>query len=301
MMRRQDVWPLAAIGFVLAVTAGWWGFALWSVPGAPAWLERARSVCFNITESGLPDTKGWLLLLGQPPIMVGFLLVGWRDSVAESLRRLLATGWGRAAVGVTLALGLTGVGLTAARVADARLPEVAWGAEGPAALTHPRIDRAWPEAEGLVDQTGATFSVERLRGRPALVTFAFGHCETLCPLVVEQARAARSELDRRGEEVSLVVFTLDPWRDTPGRLPAIHAAWQLHPEHDFLVGGPVDAVEAGLDAWDISRTRDLRTGDVLHPGVIYLVDSDGTVAYASTGGVEHVVSLFDRLGMASMP
>ena len=295
MMRRQDLWPLGAIGLVLAVTAGWWGLALWSVPGAPEWLERARAVCFNITESGLPDTKGWLMLLGQPPIMVGFLLIGWREAVADSMRRLLGTGGGRVAAGGTLALCAAGLGLTAAKVADARLPGVEWGGEGPAPLAHPRIDRPWPETEGLVEQAGQAFWIERLVGRPALVTFAFGHCETLCPVVVHQALAARDELDRRGVETSMVVFTLDPWRDTPSRLVTLARQWGLDPARDFVVGGTVEAVEAALDAWGIARTRDERTGDIVHAGVIYLVERDGTIAFSSTGGVEHVVSLGARL------
>ena len=295
MTRRQDVWPLAAVGFVLAVTAAWWGFALWSLPGAPAWVERARSVCFDITASGLPDTKGWLLLLGQPPIMVAFLLVGWREAVGRATRRLLATAGGRAAAGGTLALCLLGVALTAVRVAEARAPAASWGTPGPAAADHPRLDRAWPAISGLVDQRGAAFTLPRLEGLSALVTFAFGHCATICPLVVHEAAAARAKLDARGHAVSLVVLTLDPWRDTPSRLGGLHARWGLDSERDFVVGGAVDVVEAALDAWAVARTRDERTGDVVHAGVIYLVEPDGTVAYASSGGATHVVSLFERL------
>jgi protein SCO1/2 len=301
MMRRQDVWPLGAIGLVLTVNAAWWGLALWSVPGAPAWLERARAVCFNITESGLPDTKGWLMLLGQPPIMVSFLLVGWGRAVGDSLRRLLGTRLGRAAAGATLALFLTGLGLTAAKVVDARLPDVAWGADGQAPLAHPRVDRPWPEAGGLIEQAGLAFSLERLGGRPALVTFAFGHCETLCPVVVHQALAARAELDRRGVEASLVVFTLDPWRDTPRRLGTLLRQWGLDPTRDLVVGGSVEAVQSGLDAWSVARTRDERTGDILHAGIIHLVEPDGTIAFSSAGGVEHVVSLGERLLAATTP
>lgn len=50
-------------------------------------------------------------------------------------------------------------------------------------------------------------------------------------------------------------------------------------------------VEAALEAWDVGRTRDERTGDIVHPGLVYLVERDGTVAYLATGGVEQLVSL----------
>ena len=299
-MRREDAWPLGALGLILAISASWWGFALWSIPGAPSWVERARAVCFNITESGLPDTKGWLLLLGQPPIMVALLLVGWREPVVRSVRRLLSSGPGRAAAGAALGLVLYAVGMAAARVADARLPEVTWHEAGQAPADHPRLDRSWPEVEGLVDQEGRSFSHASLAGRSALVTFAFGHCETLCPLVVEQTRAARAILERGKErpdqeEISLVVLTLDPWRDRPSMLASLRARWRLDPGRDFVVGGSVDVVEAALDAWGISRARNTRSGDVVHAAVVYLVEGDGTVAFASAGGVEHLASLGRRL------
>ena len=92
---RRDVWPLGAVGFILAVSAAWWALAFWSAPGAPEWLERTRAVCYNVTETGLPDGKGWLLLLGQPPAMLAMLMAGWGRRVRDSVGRLLASAGGR--------------------------------------------------------------------------------------------------------------------------------------------------------------------------------------------------------------
>jgi len=292
MIERRDLWPLGAIGFILAVSAAWWTLALWSVPGAPEWLERARTVCFNITESGLPDAKGWLLLVGQPPTMLAVLVVGWPDRVRSSLRRLLSTAPGRAVSITTAATVVAGLALAGARVLDARPPEITFGADEPAPETYPRLDRAWPAATGLVDQHGATFDLGSLEGRAAMVTFAFGHCETICPLVVHQARAARQRLER---DMAIVVLTVDPWRDTPGRLAALVEQFDLDAERDFLVGGPVEAVTSAIDAWNVPRTRDELTGDITHPGIVYLVEPDGTVAYGSTGGLVQMLSLAERL------
>lgn len=289
---RRDVWPLGAVGFILAVSAAWWALALWSVPGAPEWLERTRAVCFNITETGLPDGKGWLLLLGQPPTMLALLMVGWGPRVRESLRRLLGSSVGRLAVlGVGTAM-ITGLTMAGTKVLNARVPEVTWGVDEPAPETYPRLDRPWPAAPGLVDQRGDPFGVASLDGRRALVTFAFGHCETLCPAVVHQARATRLELQG---EWPIVVLSLDPWRDTPGRLPALVEQFELDPTTDFVVSGSVEDVNRALDAWEIPRQRDERTGDVTHPGIVYIVDSEGTLTFASTGGVAQMVSLARRV------
>lgn len=292
MIDRRDAWPLGAVGFILAVSAAWWTLALWSVPGAPEWLERTRSVCFNITETGLPDAKGWLLLIGQPPGMLAVLVVGWGKEVRASFRRLLSSAGGRMTVlGVAVAV-FTGLTMAGTKVLNARVPEVAWGTDEAAPETYPRLDRPWPAATGLVDQGGDVFGLTSLDEQPALVTFAFGHCKTLCPAVVHQARATRLELEG---DWPIVVLTLDPWRDTPSRLPALVEQFELDPERDFVVSGSVEDVNAALDAWGIPRERDEQTGDVTHPGIVYIVDSEGSLAYGATGGVAQMVSLAERV------
>ena len=291
-MERRDAWPLGAIGFILIVSAAWWGFALWSVPGAPDWLERTRSVCFNITESGLPDAKGWLLLVGQPPTMLAMLLVGWWAEVRSSLARLVSLPRGRMAALGVVTVTFTGLTLAGAKVIDARVPEVSFGIDEPAPDTYPRLDRVWPVMEGLLAQGALPFDLAQLEGRNALVTFAFGHCATICPLVVHQARAVRLEAEL---DLAIVVFTLDPWRDTPSRLPDLLDQFDLDPDGDFMVSGSIEHVNAALDAWNMPRERDQVTGDITHPGIVYMVESDGTIAYGSTGGVAQMVSLARRL------
>ena len=290
-LRRQDAWPVGAVGFVLAVSAAWWSFALWQVPGAPEWVERARSVCFNLTESGLPDTKGWMLLFGQPPAMIALFAVVWPGELKNSFRHLRSYAGGRLLLGGTTLLVATGLTLAMARVSSARLTAVTLD-DGVTPETYPRLDRPWPSSDGLVDQHGDDFGLESLTGRRALVAFAFGHCETVCPLVVHAARGARLE---SGDDLSIVVLTLDPWRDTPSRLTSLVDQFELDTGRDFVLSGAVESVELALDAWNIPRTRDIKTGDVSHPALVYLVEGDGTVAYASRGGVGQLTELVGRL------
>ncbi len=294
-MRRDDFWPLAALAALLVITAGWWALALWPLPSdAPVWIERARSVCFNTTESGLPDLSGWLLLTGQPLGMFALLLVGWGPSVRGSLRRLWAGARGRIVALAALALVAAGGVATGVRVATARIPDPVL-AGGVPPESYPRLDRALPPMDRLVDQHGRAFDPERLAGRYAMVTFAYGHCRTVCPMVVRAARNTRDRLAGRRDFV-LLVLTLDPWRDTPGRLPALAERFGLDEEAgDLLLGGAVADVETALDAWNVPRVRDAATGDLTHPALVYLVEPDGTVAYASTGAPEQLTALAERL------
>jgi len=300
--RREGRVALFALGFLLGVTSLWWALALWPVPGeTPAWLARARWVCFNVGDSGLPDAAGWLLLVGQPLGLGLVLAVGWGRALRDGFRELFASRAGRAllaTVALCVALGATAA---AVRVADA----TGFGAapiavaDEPLPPTYPRLDRPAP-ALGLVDQQGAVLDLARLRGRPALVTFAFGHCETVCPALVQQVRSAQARLREQGSADSrmprIAVVTLDPWRDTPSRLPALAGSWGLSADAGAFVlsGDPAD-VNALLDRWNVPRDRDPTTGQLDHPALVYVLDADGRIAYASTGGSAALVELVSRL------
>jgi cytochrome oxidase Cu insertion factor (SCO1/SenC/PrrC family) len=290
------------LAFWLVVTAGWWALALWPLAEqTPDWLARTRAICFNTTPSGLPDPSGWLLLIGQPIGMLAALLVIWKRSVREGLRALAGARAGRALIATTLVAVIVGLGAAATRVVSASAQPVAVlpGSELPPD-TYPRLDREAPSL-GLIDQHGRTLDLTRLHGRPALVTFAFGHCETVCPLIVRQAleartrqRALASDAAAGSEVPRVVVVTLDPWRDTPSRLPRLAQHWDLS-DDDFMLSGEVDAVNAVLDAWNVARERDPATGSVVHPPLVYVLDASGRIAYATDGNSTTLVALLDRL------
>lgn len=291
-MRVRDLAVLTALTVILGLTVGLWALALWPLPtDAPMWLARTRAVCFGTTSSGLPDASGWVVMIVQPGIMLSILFAGWGRALAESLRWVARAAPGRAAllaVVAALALGLGAAGWRVARASD-RSSVAALDEEPPA--TYPRLNRPAPPI-GLADQHGRAVSLDQFTGRPVLVTFAYAHCQTVCPVIVhdviEARRAAPSPVP------AALVVTLDPQRDVPARLPAIAAQWKLDGE-ELVLSGSVAAVEAALDAWGVARARDPQTGDVAHPRLVYILDGEGRIAYATTGGVRAITSLLGRL------
>lgn len=286
---------MATLFLIVLITAGWWALALWPTGGmGPEWFERARAVCFNLADSGLPDASGWMLLTGQPLGMVGLLVVGWGGLLADGLRKMGGAVPGRLVLGAAV-LGLTaGLVATGARIADARAAEAT--PRLPRGLTpaeQPMLETAVPTVR-LVDQHGERLGLQDLAGVPALVTFAFGHCASVCPVVVREAREAAAALRTGGTDVELVVITLDPWRDTPPRLSHLVESWEL-PEWARVLGGNPAEVEAALDLWNVARQRDPQTGDVAHPPLTYVVDGGGLIRFATTGRSEELVALVRRL------
>jgi cytochrome oxidase Cu insertion factor (SCO1/SenC/PrrC family) len=275
---------VAALGAIVAITASWWALALWPVSSeAPVWLLRTREVCFGSKYDALPSAAGWLLLVGQPAGMVALLAIVWGAELRAGLTLAMAGAAGQVATGIALALVLGGLGATAIRVRSASAEPFATGA-GDIAAQLTRVNDVAPEVS-LTDQSGRAVSLKSFRGRPVIVTFAFAHCETVCPLIVADVLAARRRID--GAPPPVLVVTLDPWRDTPSRLASIATSWGLDPDA-HLLSGPLDKVERTLNAWRVPRARNQKTGDISHPSVVYIVDADGRIAYVVTGGAEAI-------------
>lgn len=280
MKETPTRFALAAFVFWLAATLGWWIMAFAPLSEVPPWLANVRSVCFGSLPTGLPDAYGWISLM-SPLTMLGFLLMVWGRELFRDIRWLTASAGGRLALAFILGVPLAGslwVGTLVAREIEVK-----------AAFTspvralellpkgYPRTDRPAPDFE-LVDQTGAAVTLESLRGRPVLMTFAFAHCQTICPAIVRTVSYAAERLGDLSPAV--VVVTLDPWRDTPSSLPSLAKSWDFAElGRGHVLSGEVPDVQAVLEAYEVPSDRDLKTGEITHPALVYLLDSGGTIAY----------------------
>lgn len=278
---------LAALAVILAITAAWWSLALWPMgPSTPAWLVRTRAVCFGASLSSLPNAGGWLLLVGQPLGLLALLTTVWptelRAGLAQATRRMP----GQVAVGVATAAIVVGMIAVVGRIAawDDTVFSAGNDADIVAQLT--RVSDPAP-AFSLIDQRGQPITLERFRGHPVLVTFAYAHCDTICPIVVADVLAARRQLTDRSPAV--VVITLDPWRDTPGRLDTIANGWNMGPE-SHLLSGPPEAVERALNAWRVPRVRNQQTGNLSHPAIVYVIGAEGRIEYVVQGNAAAIVA-----------
>jgi protein SCO1/2 len=146
-------------------------------------------------------------------------------------------------------------------------------------------------AFALTDQSGQRTSFAEFRGRTVLLTFAYGHCATVCPMVVHDVLAARRTANR--PELPLLIVTLDPWRDAPDRLSSLAEKWDLAPG-DRVLSGSIAEVQQTLDALGIGRRRDETTGDIEHGGTVMIVDARGHVAWRLDGGWGRLGELLGR-------
>ena len=288
MTTDQRAWSaLAALAGIVAITASWWSLALWPVgPSTPAWFIQTRAVCFGTMLNDLPNAAGWLLLVGQPVGMIVVLATVWtaelRAGFALAMRRVS----GQVMVGLVTAAIVAGLGGVVVRVTGWDDRSFSAGADRDIATALTRVNDEAP-ALSLIDQRGQQISLDRFRGRPVIVTFAYAHCETICPLVVSDVLAAQRQLSDQAPAV--VVVTLDPWRDTPSRLNAMAVDWKMGYDAHVVSGSP-DVVERTLNAWRVPRARNEKTGDLSHPAIVYVVGPDGRIHYVVEGNAAAIAA-----------
>ena len=110
---------------------------------------------------------------------------------------------------------------------------------------------AAPAAPALIDQTGHTFTLQSLRGRPLIVTFISAHCTDACPLVNAQFSNAATEIARQGLSTRLLTITLDPQHDPPSLMASLAKRFGANPTYWLLASGHRDDVDAILSAYGV--------------------------------------------------
>ena len=128
----------------------------------------------------------------------------------------------------------------------------------------------------LVDERGASFTDDALRGHPTIVSFLFTRCDTICP--VTTAKMRRIQEETFGDPIKLASFSVDPTYDTPARLTEYAKRFTADPERWRFVTGPVDRVQPLLEGpfmTSMQREGSDRPGavpNIAHGGYFMLVD-----------------------------
>ena len=175
---------------------------------------------------------------------------------------------------------------------------------GPAQFSGTLLTSESPAASfELRNQFGETVSMADRRGRVVVLTFLYTACPDICPLTAERLRAAYELLGEAAEDVSMLVVSVDPERDTEEAALAYSKKWGMERRWDYLVGdrdslsatwrayfvaasledggGAVPATrpegEAGKSGVEGLREAIEERYLVFHSGPVYLIDREGAM------------------------
>lgn len=123
----------------------------------------------------------------------------------------------------------------------------------------------------FTDDTGDTFRLSTLEGKPILVNPVFTSCPQLCPLISSNLRDAVAPLGPVGKSFWVLTVSFDPGDD-------IAALQEYRKRLDLPAGwrlaiAPPDSMERFLDALDF-HVAPLPGGGFAHPNVVAVLTPD---------------------------
>lgn len=123
----------------------------------------------------------------------------------------------------------------------------------------------------LVEHTGRRVTLDEYRGEVVLLFFGFTHCPDVCPLTLSKLARVTESLGKEGEEVRILLVTVDPERDTPAALGEYVA--RFSPRAVGLTGDSAALAEAyrGYGAYTMPGGHHGMT----HSSVVYGIDRAG--------------------------
>jgi protein SCO1/2 len=140
----------------------------------------------------------------------------------------------------------------------------------------------------LTSQTGEPVSLSDLRGKVVLLYFGYTFCPDACPTTLAELKKAKAALGTAGEDLQVVMVSVDPERDTPQALGKYLAAF----DPTFLgLTGSEEAILAAATPLGIYYARNEGS-----PATGYLVDHTTTVAAIDRDGYLRIVYPFETQG-----
>ena len=133
-----------------------------------------------------------------------------------------------------------------------------------------------------LNQDGEQLEFANLRGKFQLVTMAYTLCNQACPILVADMKRIEQSLPASlGEELGLVLISIDPERDTPDQLRSYAKKMELGTNWQLLQGDSMGVLEiAALLGVRFHKEPD---GSFSHSNLITLLDEEGLITQRLEG------------------
>lgn len=131
-------------------------------------------------------------------------------------------------------------------------------------------------------QKEETFQLRHFRNKTVIAAMIFTHCESACPrLVADMKRLESSLTETELHEISFLLISMDPERDTPSRFREFAADHKLN-DNWTLVSSSPDATTEIANVLGV-RVKKLEDGGFDHSNVIFVLDKEGVIVDQQDG------------------
>jgi protein SCO1/2 len=131
-------------------------------------------------------------------------------------------------------------------------------------------------------QKKQTFAFNGLKGKTTITAMIFTSCQSACPRIMADLKNIESGLNAEEmKQVQFLLVTMDPERDTPGRLSTFKREHQLN-DNWTLVCSDEDATTEIANVLGV-RIKKLSGGGFDHSNTIFVLNTNGVITYKKDG------------------
>ena len=144
------------------------------------------------------------------------------------------------------------------------------------------------------NDSGQTVSFSSFRGKPLILTLAYTHCGTACPVTLSRLKILEGAINEAHSSAQIAIVSMDPARDTVEQLKSYRASKQLG-ERWHLLRAPDKDVRSLSVLVGVSYRKDEPQGEIMHSNKLLLLDADGRIVTAIDGLDSDLHPIIDRL------
>lgn len=135
-----------------------------------------------------------------------------------------------------------------------------------------------PAPDIALESVNGPVSLHDFAGQYTFVYFGYRFCPDVCPVTMGKLKQVKADLGNRGDEIAVVMITVDPERDTPEAL----AEYMGYFDDSFvgLSGDPetIDAVGKPFGLYYYQHEGSAASGYLIdHTARFFLLDREGNV------------------------
>ncbi|MHC1773985.1 MAG: SCO family protein [Lentimicrobium sp.] len=131
-------------------------------------------------------------------------------------------------------------------------------------------------------QNNENLQLSHFRDKIVIAALVFTHCESACPrIVADMQRIESSFSEKELEQISFLLVSMDPERDTPARLTEFAAVHKLNSTWTLICSSP-DATMEIANVLGV-KVKKLENGGFDHSNIIHIFDQEGVVVNQQNG------------------
>ena len=131
-------------------------------------------------------------------------------------------------------------------------------------------------------QKNENLKLDHFKNKIVITAMVFTHCESACPRIVADMQRIESSLtEKELQQVTFLLISMDPERDTPARLMEFAGEHNLN-SNWTLICSNLDATMEIANVLGV-KVKKLAGGGFDHSNIIHILDQQGVIAHQQNG------------------